>query len=184
MSSELAKRLERADKALAKGKPDLALEEYLAVLREDPKNDKLREAAADLCATLNRPADAATLLSPLFDRLASIGDNPRAVITFKKIARMGTPTLEQWYRYGQLVERSSRRESLEAYETALTGLAQAGRAQEAYPVLQRIVALEPTERNYQREGELARELGDNKAAAAAFFEVGRASCRERVSKQV
>ena len=173
MSSELAKRLERADKALAKGKPDLALEEYLAVLREDPKNDKLREAAADLCATLNRPADAATLLSPLFDRLASIGDNPRAVITFKKIARMGTPTLEQWYRYGQLVERSSRREALEAYETALTGLAQAGRAQEAYPVLQRIVALEPTERNYQREGELARELGDNKAAAAAFFEAGR-----------
>ena len=173
MSSELAKRLERADKALAKGKPDLALEDYLAVLREDPKNDKLREAAADLCVTLNRPADAATLLSPLFDRLASIGDNPRAVITFKKIARMGTPTLEQWYRYGQLVERSSRREALDAYETALSGLAQAGRAQEAYPVLQRIVALEPTERNYQREGELARELGDSKAAAAAFFEAGR-----------
>ena len=173
MSSELAKRLERAEKALAKGKPDLALEDYLAVLREDPKNDKLREAAADLCVTLNRPADAATLLGPLFDRLATIGDSPRAIITFKKIARMGTPNVEQWYRFGQLVERSNRREALDAYEAAFNGMAQTGRRLEAYPVLQRIVALDPTELNYQREGELARELGDNKAAAAAFFEAGR-----------
>jgi len=141
MSSELAKRLERAEKALAKGKPDLALEEYLEVLREDPKNDKVREAAADLCVTLNRPADAATLLSPLFDRLASIGDNARAVITFKKIARLGTPPVEQWFRFGQLVEKSSRREALDAYETAVSSLEQSGRRLEARPVLQRIVAL-------------------------------------------
>ncbi|HXP46172.1 MAG TPA: diguanylate cyclase [Terriglobales bacterium] len=173
MSSELAKRLERAEKAIAKGKPDLALEEYLGALREDPKNDKVREAAADLCVTLNRPADAATLLSPLFDRMASIGDNARAVITFKKIARLATPPVEQWFRFGQLIEKSSRREALEAYETAVNGLEQSGRRLEARPILQRIVALEPTEQNYRREGDLALDLGDNKAAAAAFFEAGR-----------
>jgi len=168
MSSELAKRLERAEKAIAKGKPDLALEEYLEALREDPKNDKVREAAADLYVTLNRPADAATLLTPLFDRLASIGDNARAVITFKKIARLATPSVEQWFRFGQLIEKSSRREALEAYETAVTGLEQSGRRLEAGPILQRIVALEPSEQNYRREGDLALDLGDNKAAAAAF----------------
>ncbi|MFI5110048.1 MAG: diguanylate cyclase domain-containing protein [Terriglobales bacterium] len=173
MSSELAKRLERAEKAIAKGKPDLALEEYLEALREDPKNDKVREAAADLCVTLNRPADAATLLSPLFDRMASIGDNARAVITFKKIARLATPSVEQWFRFGQLIEKSSRREALEAYETAVSGLEQSARRLEARPILQRIVALEPTEQNYRREGDLALDLGDNKAAAAAFFEAGR-----------
>jgi len=173
MSSELVKRLERAEKAIAKGKPDLALEEYLEALREDPKNDKVREAAADLFVTLNRPADAATLLSPLFDRMASIGDNARAVITFKKIARLATPSVEQWFRFGQLIEKSSRREALEAYETAVNGLEQSGRRLEARPILQRIVALEPTEQNYRREGDLALDLGDNKAAAAAFFEAGR-----------
>jgi diguanylate cyclase (GGDEF)-like protein len=172
MSSELAKRVERAEKAIAKGKPDLALEEYLEVLREDPKNDKVREAAADLCVTLNRPAEAATLLSPLFDRLAGIGDSARAVIAFKKIARLGTPTVEQWLRFGQLAEKSSRREALDAYETAVSGLEQSGRRLEARSVLQRIVALEPTEQNYRREGDLALDLGDNKAAAAAFFEAG------------
>ncbi|HYN15946.1 MAG TPA: diguanylate cyclase [Terriglobales bacterium] len=173
MSTELAKRLERAEKALAKGKPDLALEEYLAVLREDPKNDKLREATADLCVTLNRPADAATLLSPLFDRLASIGDVAHAVIAFKKIARLGTPAVEQWFCFGQLVEKSNRREALEAYEATVSGLEQSGRRLEARPVLERIVALEPTEQNYRRVGDLALELGDNKAAAASFFEAGR-----------
>jgi len=173
MSSELAKRLERAEKAIAKNKPDLALQEYLDALREDPKNDKVREAAADLCVTLNRPADAATLLSPLFDRMASIGDNARAIIAFKKIARLGTPSVEQWFRFGQLVERSSRREALEAYEAAIKGLEQSGRRLEARPVLERIVALEPTEQNYRREGDLALDLGDNRAAAAAFFEAGR-----------
>jgi len=173
MSSEHAKRLDRAEKALAKGKPDLALEEYLAVLREDPKNDKLREAAADLCVTLNRPADAATLMSPLFDRLASIGDVAHAVIAFKKIARLGTPAVEQWFCFGQLVEKSNRREALEAYEAAVSGLEQSGRRLEARPVLERIVSLEPTEQNYRRVGDLALELGDNKAAAAFFFEAGR-----------
>ena len=177
MSSELAKRLERAEKAVAKGKPDLALQEYLEALREDPKNDKVREAAADLCVTLNRPADAATLLSPLFDRMAAIGDNARAIITFKKIARLATPAVEQWFRFGQLIEKSSRREALEAYEAAVSGLEQSGRRMEARPVLERIVALEPTEQNYRREGDLALDLGDNRAAAAAFFEAGRIARR-------
>jgi len=173
MSSELAKRLERAEKAIAKGKPELALEEYLAILNEDPKNDKVRETAADLSVTLNRGAEAAALLSPLFDRLASIGDVAHAVVTFKKVARLGTPSFEQWFRFGQLVERSNRREALEAYEAALKGMMEAGRRMEARPVLQRIVALEPTEQNYQRDGDLALEVGDNKSAAAAFFEAGR-----------
>jgi diguanylate cyclase (GGDEF)-like protein len=177
MSPEFAKHLERAEKAIAKGKPELALEAYLEVLREDPKNDKVREAAADLCVTLNRPAEAAALLNPLFERLTAIGDVAHAVITFKKLARLETPAVEQWYRFGQLVERSSRREALEAYEAALKGLVQSGRRLEARPVLERIVVLEPSEQNYRRHGELALELGDNKAASAAFFEAGRMARR-------
>ena len=173
MPSELAKHLDRAEKAIAKGKPDLALEEYQVVLHEDPQNDKVRESMADLYVTLNRPAEAAALLSPVFDRLASIGDVARAIIVFKKIARLGKPEVEQWFRFGQLVEKSNRREALEAYEVALSELTQSGRRLEARAAIERIVALEPTEQNYHREGDLALELGDNKAASAAFFQAGR-----------
>jgi tetratricopeptide (TPR) repeat protein len=171
--SELAKHLEKAEKALAKGRSDVALQEYLQALREDPKNDKVREAAADLCVTLGRPSEAAQLLGPLFDRLAGIGDTPRAVIAFKKIARMGTPTTEQWFRFGQLVEKSSRREALDAYEQAIAGFARSGRRVDARAVLERVVALDPSEDNHRRSGELALELGDHQAAAASFYEAGR-----------
>ncbi len=179
MPSELAKHLDRAEKAIAKGKPDLALEEYQVVLHEDPQNDKVRESMADLYVTLNRPAEAAALLSPVFDRLASIGDVARAIIVFKKIARLGRPEVEQWFRFGQLVEKSNRREALEAYEVALSELTQSGRRLEARAAIERIVALEPTEQNYHREGDLALELGDNKAASAAFFQAGRSRSASR-----
>ena len=172
MPSEIAKHLDRAEKAIAKGKPDLALGEYLEVLQEDPQNDKVRESTADLYVTLNRPTEAAALLSPFFDRLASIGDVGRAIIVFKKIARLGTPALEQWFRFGQLVEKSNRREALEAYEIAVSGFIESGRRPEAHAAVERIVALEPTEQNYRREGDLALELGDNKAASVAFFQAG------------
>lgn len=170
--SELAKRLERAEKAIAKHKPELALAEYMDVLRDDPQNDKVREAAADLCVTMNRPTEAAALLAPLFERLASIGDTPHAVITFKKIVRLATPTIEQWFRFGQLSEKSNRRDAQEAYEAAFSGLMKVGRKAEARTALERIVALEPSDQNYRRLGDLALDLADKKAAAAAFFQAG------------
>jgi diguanylate cyclase (GGDEF)-like protein len=170
--SELAKRLERAEKAIAKHKPDLALVEYMDVLRDDPQNDKVRESAADLCVTMNRPAEAAALLAPLFERFASIGDNPHAVITFKKIVRLTSPTVEQWSRFGQLSEKLNRRDALEAYEAAFSGLMKVGRKAEARGVLERIVALDSSEQNHRRLGDLALDLADKKAAAAAFFQAG------------
>jgi uncharacterized protein HemY len=47
--AEIARRVERAEKLLQKGKAAEALEEYLLVLRDDPENDKVRELSADLC---------------------------------------------------------------------------------------------------------------------------------------
>ena len=41
--AEIARRVERAEKLLQKGKAAEALEEYLLVLRDDPENDKVRE---------------------------------------------------------------------------------------------------------------------------------------------
>jgi len=172
MSSELAKRLDKAEKLIQRGKPDLALQEYLDILREDSGNDKVREVAADLYVALNRNSEAAELLAPLFERQASIGDHAHAVITYKKLARLGAPTVEQAFRFGQLVEKSNRKEAVEAYQHAVTGYIAARRQAEARAALQRIIALEPRIEHYQRDGELALELGDRQGAAAAFFEAG------------
>ena len=45
---ELARRIDKAEKLLQKGKTPEALTEYLQVLQDDPQNDNVRQMAADL----------------------------------------------------------------------------------------------------------------------------------------
>ena len=90
--SDVAKRLEKADKYLQKGKMEDALEELLRANEEDPNNEPVAQKAADLCASLNRNQDATRLLSFLFEKQAGIGDMARANITYKKLQRFTTPT--------------------------------------------------------------------------------------------
>jgi diguanylate cyclase (GGDEF)-like protein len=169
--AELGKRIERAEKLLQKGKAAEALEEYLLVLRDDPENDTVRQLAADLCLSQNRSADAVRLLGELFERQVNGGDATRASLTYKKLARHGSPTWEQKFRFGQLLEGSNKKLAVGTYESALSDLAKLENKQGALQVLGRVVALEPIQANFLRMAELSSELGDSPAAALAFKRV-------------
>jgi len=166
--AELGKRIERAEKLLQKGKTAEALEEYLLVLRDDPENDVVRQLAADLCLSLSRNPEAVHLLGDLFERQVGAGDATRASLTYKKLARHGSPTWQQKFRFGQLLEGSNKKLAVGTYEAALQDLAKLGKKQESAEVLGRIVGIEPTQANLLRVAELASELGNRKAAAEAF----------------
>src|ERR1700742_2546770 len=166
--AELAKRIERAEKLLQKGKTSEALEEYLLVLKDDPENDVVRQLAADLCLSLSRNADAVKLLGDLFERQVGTGDATRASLTYKKLARHGNPTWQQKFRFGQLLEGSNKKLAVGTYEAALLDLGKLGKKQETAEILDRIVAIEPTQANLLRVAELASELGNRKGAATAF----------------
>jgi diguanylate cyclase (GGDEF)-like protein len=170
--ADLQKRLEKAEKYLQKGKQRDALNEYLGILEEDPNNDSVRQTAADLCISLNQTSDAISLLSESFDKLAQIGDAAKASITYKKLARLTTPTVDQTFRYAGFVEKKDRKEALDCHHQAVEGFLAAGRKADAFKSLQRMVALEPSLANYQRQGEIAAELGDGKLAAASFLQAG------------
>ncbi len=166
--AELTKRVERAEKLLQKGKTPEALEEYLLVLKDDPENDVVRQLAADLCLSLSRNADAVKLLGDLFERQVGTGDATRASLTYKKLARHGNPTWQQKFRFGQLLEGSNKKLAVGTYEAALLDLGKLGKKQETAEILDRIVAIEPTQANLLRVAELASELGNRKGAATAF----------------
>lgn len=168
---EIGKRIERAEKLLQKGKTAEALEEYLLVLRDDPENDVVRQLSADLCLSVNRNAEAVRLLGDLFERQVAAGDATRGSLTYKKLARHGSPTWQQKFRFGQLLEGSNKKLAVGTYEAALSDLAKLGKKKEAAEVLDRIIAIEPTQANLMRVAELASELGNRKAAAAAFCQV-------------
>src|SRR5947209_13572830 len=176
--AEIGKRVERAEKLLQKGKTAEALEEYLLVLREDPENDVVRQLSADLCLSLNRNAEAVKLLGDLFERQVTAGDATRASLTYKKLARHGSPTWQQKFRFGQLLEGSNKKLAVGTYEAALQDLAKLGKKQESAEVLERIVALEPTQANFLRVAELASESGNRKVAAAACQRVAQSAAAE------
>ncbi len=169
--AEIAKLVERAEKLLQKGKTAEALDVYLLVLAEDQQNDTVRQMAADLCLTLQRPADAERLLGELFDRQVLSGDAARANITYKKLARFKNPTSDQKVRYGTLLEKTNKKLALETYEAALAEMQHEGKKAEALDVLKMILALDPGEKNTIRFAELSSEAGDHRAAANAFMKL-------------
>jgi diguanylate cyclase (GGDEF)-like protein len=176
--AELAKRVERAEKLLQKGKTAEALEEYVLVLRDDPENDVVRQLAADLSLSLSRNTDAVRLLGELFERQVTAGDATRASLTYKKLTRHGSPTWQQKFRFGQLLEGSNKKLAGSTYEAALADLVKLGKKQEAAEVLDRIATLEPTQANLLRVAELASESGNRPAAASAFQRVAELAASE------
>ena len=118
---------------------------------------------------LQRTAEAVKLLGELFERQISAGENTRASLTYKKLARYTTPTSIQRVHFGQILETSNRKLALETYESALDDFTKNGRKHDCLLVLKRLAALEPDAKNILRLGELCSETGDKAGAAAAFL---------------
>ena len=169
--AELARRIERAEKLLQKGKTADALDEYFHVLTDDPENDTARQVAADLCLSLQRTPEAVKLLGELFERQVTAGESTRASLTYKKLARLVNPSWQQKLRFGQILESSNRKLAIETYEEALKEMAQQGRQRDSLAVLKRLVVLDGSEQNLLRLGELSAQFGQSKDAAAAFMKL-------------
>jgi diguanylate cyclase (GGDEF)-like protein len=167
--AEIARRVEKAEKLLQKGKTADALAEYLQILQSDPQNDNVRQMAAELCLSLNQGAQAVQLLGELFERQVAATDATRASLTYKKLARYTTPTWEQKVRFGQLLEHSNKKLAIGTYENALEDLLRQGQKEEAFLVLRRIVSLDPSQPNHLRVAELSAELGEHGMASQSFL---------------
>jgi diguanylate cyclase (GGDEF)-like protein len=111
------------------------------------------------------------LLSELFDHQASIGDQAKAVVNYKKLTKFGTPTVDQTFKYSQFIEKSDKKTALEGYELALNAFEVGERREESLVAMKRIVLLDPSAANNKRLGLHAEAMGDNKTAAACFLQM-------------
>ena len=171
--SETAKRLEKADKYLQKGKLSSALEELRYVLTDDPTNDYARQRAADVAMSLGETSEAAGYLSELFDHCLAQNRPADAINYYKKLTRLTPADTDRTFKYAQLIERSSPREALEAFRATFEALLGGGRQEDALTAIKKMVALEPSPENFRREAELAEATGDHLGAAASLFQLGR-----------
>lgn len=168
---DISKRLEKAEKYLQRGKSEAALEEYLGALEEDPKNEQVRQTAADLCLACGRSSEAASLLSYLLDDQITASD-PHVVVTYKKLAKIATPTPSQTFHYARLVEKKDKREAFESYGIALRGFERMRLDKQALAAAIQMVELAPTTENLQRVAEKAAALGQADIASEHFMRLG------------
>jgi diguanylate cyclase (GGDEF)-like protein len=168
---DISRRIEKAEKYLQRGRPDAALEEYLAALEEDPKNDHVRQTAADLCLAAGRSSEAVALLSYMLDDQLTRGD-AAGIVTYKKMAKLSSPTPAQTFQYAQIVGKKDKREALEAYALALKGFESQRQGKQALAAARHMVELAPTAENLQRVGEKAASLAQGDIASANFVQLG------------
>jgi diguanylate cyclase (GGDEF)-like protein len=170
--ADISKRLEKAEKYLQRSKPEAALEEYLNILDDEPGNEQVRQAAADLCLALDRRSEAAELLSSLLELEFEAGESAKGSITYKKLCKITTPTPLQTFQYAQLTEKRDRKEALDAYALALQGFERQHKEKQALAACKRMVELSPTIENLQLTAEKASALGEGKTAATSFVQLG------------
>jgi diguanylate cyclase (GGDEF)-like protein len=170
--ADISKRLDKAEKYLQRSKPEAALEEYLSILDDEPKNQQVLQAAADICLALDRRPQAAELLSSLFEQEFESGESAKGSITYKKLSKITTPTPLQTFRFAQLIEKRDKKEALDAYQAALQGFERQNKDKQALAVCKRIVELSPTIENLQLTADKAAALGEAKTAAANFVQLG------------
>jgi diguanylate cyclase (GGDEF)-like protein len=166
---DIHKHLDKAEKYLQKGKQDDALDEYLRALEVDPHNQQVKQTAADLCITVGRNEDAAFFLGELFDHQAEINDHAKAVANYKKLARVRRPSVDQTFKYSQLIEKSDKKQALEGYKLAIDAFSAAGRKQDALLAHIKLVGLDPSTAHCRAYAEYAQSVGENKTSAAAFL---------------
>src|SRR3954467_5767711 len=170
--ADISKRLEKAEKYLQRSKPEAALEEYLGILADEPRNIQVLQAAADLCVLLDRRKEAVDLFSALLEQEFEAGESAKGSVTYKKLCKITTPTPTQTFQYAQLTEKRDRKEALDAYTSALQGFERQHKDKQALAACKRIVELSPTIENLQLTAEKASALGEAKTAASNFVQLG------------
>jgi tetratricopeptide (TPR) repeat protein len=167
-----AKFIDRAEKLLEKGKPDLALAEYRAAIEAQPENDQLLEKAADLSLTLGQLGVASDLLRRLFARSIETRQMTNAGVVFRKLQRLKALDPEMVSRYAELCESTSRKEAAEAYRIAFLEFQRLGDGKRSLACISSSLELEPRLEDYREQARIAEALHERGLAAKALVNLG------------
>ncbi|MGH9534153.1 MAG: GAF domain-containing protein [Terriglobales bacterium] len=88
MAADISKRLDRAEKALIKGRAADASAELEALLREHPDDEGLTEAAVEMLLLHGERAQAGEILGRRFDRLVRLRRLAQAQTTFERLQQV------------------------------------------------------------------------------------------------
>jgi diguanylate cyclase (GGDEF)-like protein len=174
MTSETAKRLERARRSVEKNKLREAVVDYQAALDESPSNQEALQALADLFTRLNEPARAAQYYGLQFDRLVDTGDIAKASALFTRFLRQSPQPADRLMRYAMMLQKQGRSgEAIEQFNTAATLFQEQQREVEALACYESVALLDPE--NPERHvvlADFAAKLGHVDLATRSYIRAG------------
>ncbi len=170
---DISKRLERAEKYVQKGKLDSAIEEYLVAWKEDPGNNSVVEVVADLYQRQNQPKNALECLGYLFDKHVEEREGAKAIMVFRKMAKLGPQEPARMLAYANLQQKQKPDEAQENYRLAAQMLLERGDRVRALDALRGLAALNDLNSDaHLQVAQVAESLGQKETAAAAFVRAG------------
>ena len=137
--------LETAQKFLQKGALDKALKEYRSLLELDPRDSSSRLKLGDIHLRLGEKDEAVAAYLKVAQQFMKEGFDAKAVALFKQIAKLAPEQVEIHVPLAELYQRLGLpAEAMAALQTATEGFQKAGRKREAFELLRKAAALDPT----------------------------------------
>ena len=167
-----SKLIERAEKFLEKGKPDLALAEFRAAIEMQPDNEALLQRAADLALSIGKLGLATDILRRLFAMAVENKQLGNSAVVFRKLQRMKALDPEVVYRYAELCESTSRKDAAEAFRIAFQEFQRLGDPRRSLECINEAVRLDPRLDDYREQGRIAEALREKELAAEALVSLG------------
>ncbi len=139
-------RLEQeAVKLLQKGKTDQAIERYQALVRDDPRDRRIRQKLSELYLQVGRVSEAEQHLRALAKSLVKSGQERQAVPLFKQLVKIKPDDAELREELGDcFIATGFPDDARKTYDAVLEMLERVYPSK-AVPVLQKIIKLAPTE---------------------------------------
>ncbi len=175
MAVNKRKILESAQKHLQKGALDKALDDYLTLLKADPKDSNIRLKVGDLHLKLGRNQDAIDGYLRVAQQFMSEGFDAKAVALYKQVSKLDDKRYEVHAQLGDLYQRMGlASEALKALQFAADGAYRAGDKAQALELLRKMAALDPSNTtNRLKVADLLRTEGRTDDALAEYDEVVR-----------
>jgi len=170
--ADAAKLIDRAERLLEKGKPELALTEFRAALELDQNNEGLLHKAADLSMSLGQLGLASDMLRRLFAHFVEKKQIGEGALVFRKLQRLKALDPEMVSRYAELCENTSRKDAAEANRVAFEEFQRLGDARRALDCITRALELDPRLEDYREQARICEALHERSLAATALVRLG------------
>ena len=170
--ADASKLIDRGERLLEKGKPELALAEFRAAIELQPNDEALLQRAADLALSIGKLGLATDMLRRLFAKAVENKQLGNSALVFRKLQRMKALDPEVVYRYAELCESTSRKDASEAFRITFLEFQRLGDPRRALDCITQVVRLDPRLEDYREQARIAEALHERPLAAAALVSLG------------